>query len=117
MGFFFKKKKSALGQVPGGFISRKNQGPRSLNLKTALTSLQGGSMKHFKLIISLILTGITVLFVIQNVSVVEIKFLFWSIAMSRALLIFFVLAAGIVIGWMMHGFFSMHRSPAADETP
>ena len=71
-------------------------------------------MMHFKLIISLILTGIAVLFVIQNVSVVEIRFMFWSIAMSRALLIFFVLATGIGIGWLMHGYFSLPRASADD---
>ncbi len=66
-------------------------------------------MMHFKLVLSLILTGIIILFVVQNVEVVEISFLFWSIAMSRALLLFFVLAAGIVIGWLMHSFFTHHR--------
>lgn len=65
---------------------------------------------HFKLILSLVLTGTVVLFVIQNVSVVEISFLFWSFAMSRALLIFFVLAIGIVIGWLLHSYFSHHRN-------
>ena len=65
-------------------------------------------MMHFKLVLSLTLTGAVVLFVIQNVSVVEIRFLFWSFAMSRALLIFFVLAIGIVVGWLLHGFF-IHR--------
>jgi len=66
-------------------------------------------MMHLKLVLSLILTGTVVLFVIQNVSVVEIRFLFWSFAMSRALLIFFVLASGVVIGWLLHGYFSYHR--------
>ncbi len=71
-------------------------------------------MMHFKLVLSLVLTGTVVLFVIQNVSVVEISFLFWTFAMSRALLIFFVLAIGIVVGWLLHGFF-LHRHPTADE--
>lgn len=76
-------------------------------------------MAHFKLILSLILTGITVLFVIQNVAVVEISFMFWSIAMSGALLIFFVLATGIMIGWLTHGYFSLNRKKPefTDEAP
>ncbi|MBU0944708.1 MAG: LapA family protein [Proteobacteria bacterium] len=65
---------------------------------------------YFKLILSLVLTGTVVLFVIQNISVVEISFLFWSFAMSRALLIFFVLAIAIVIGWLLHGYFSHRRN-------
>lgn len=70
---------------------------------------------HFKLVLSLILTGIIILFVIQNVAVVEISFLFWSLAMSRALLFFFVLATGIVIGWLMHSFFAHHRESYDEE--
>lgn len=70
-------------------------------------------MIHFKLILSLILTGTVILFVIQNVSVVEIRFLFWSFAMSRALLIFFVLSVGIIVGWLLHGYF-LHRRNVLD---
>lgn len=71
-------------------------------------------MMHFKLVLSLILIGITVLFVIQNVTVVEISFLFWSFAMSRALLIFMVMAIGIIIGWLLHGYYSHRRVSVAD---
>lgn len=66
-------------------------------------------MMHLKLVLSLILMGLTVLFVVQNVTVVEISFLFWSFAMSRALLIFLVMAIGIVIGWLLHSYFAHHR--------
>lgn len=54
-----------------------------------------------KLIISLILAGLAVLFIIQNVTVVEIRFLFWTLSMSRALLMFFILAVGIIVGWTL----------------
>ena len=53
----------------------------------------------------LVLVALVVLFVIQNITVVEINFLFWSLQMSRALLIFFLLAIGIVIGWLLHSHF------------
>ena len=56
-----------------------------------------------KLITILILAGLAVLFIIQNVTVVEITFLFWSIQMSRALMMFLLLAIGVVIGWFLHG--------------
>jgi putative membrane protein len=55
-----------------------------------------------KLVISLILAGLAVLFIIQNVTVVDIRFLFWTLSMSRALLMFFLLAIGVVIGWSLH---------------
>ena len=34
-------------------------------------------MKNLKLIFSLVLTGLTVLFITQNVAIVEIRFMFW----------------------------------------
>ncbi len=62
-----------------------------------------------KLVISLILAGLAVLFIIQNVRVVDIRFLFWTLSMSRALLMFFILAIGIVIGWTLHSLSVTHR--------
>jgi len=59
-------------------------------------------MMNMKLVISLVLAGLAVLFIIQNVTVVEIRFLFWTLSMSRALLMFFILAVGIGIGWSLH---------------
>ena len=59
---------------------------------------------NFKLITILILAGLVVLFIIQNVAVVEIQFLFWSMQMSRSLLMFLLLAVGMVMGWFLHGY-------------
>jgi uncharacterized integral membrane protein len=56
---------------------------------------------NYKLITTLAAVGLAVIFIIQNVEVVEIRFLFWSFAMSRALLMFFLLALGIIAGWFM----------------
>jgi len=63
-----------------------------------------------KLVISLVLAGLAVLFIIQNVMVVDIRFLFWTLSMSRALLMFFILAIGIVIGWTLHSLSVSRRS-------
>jgi putative membrane protein len=60
---------------------------------------------NYKLILILVLAGLSVMFIIQNVNVVEIRFLFWSIQMSRALLMFFLFAIGIIIGWFLQSFF------------
>jgi len=57
---------------------------------------------NYKLIFILFLAALAILFIIQNVAAVEIQFLFWSIQMSRALLIFLLLAIGIIIGWFLH---------------
>jgi uncharacterized integral membrane protein len=63
---------------------------------------------NFKLIIILILACLAVLFIIQNVEIVEIRFLVWSVQLSRSLLMFFLVAAGIIIGWFLNSFFK-HR--------
>lgn len=59
---------------------------------------------NYKLIIILILAGLALLFVFQNVAVVEIQFLFWSTRMPRSLLVVLLLATGTTIGWFLHSF-------------
>ncbi len=41
------------------------------------------------------------IFVVQNTEVVEFRFLLWTLSMSRALMLFGVLAIGIVAGWLL----------------
>jgi uncharacterized integral membrane protein len=60
--------------------------------------------------IILVFLGLAAIFIIQNVAAVEVSFLFWSIAMSRALLIVFALVIGFVFGWIVHGYLAMRRS-------
>ena len=55
------------------------------------------------------------LFIIQNVAVVEIQFLFWSITMSRSLLIVLLLALGTAIGWLLHGYLRFRKRKADNE--
>jgi putative membrane protein len=59
----------------------------------------------FKLIIGLILAAVVVLFILQNVTTMELTFLFWTLSMSRALLMFLILSIGILLGWLLHGSF------------
>lgn len=54
-----------------------------------------------KLTAGIILLGIIVVFTIQNSAVVELRFLFWTLSMSRALMIYAVLAAGMAVGWIL----------------
>lgn len=68
----------------------------------------------FKLIAIIILVSIAVIFITQNVTVVEVNLLFWSISMSRALLIFFTLVIGFILGWSLHSYLSYRR--AKNET-
>ncbi|MEJ2179943.1 MAG: LapA family protein [Gammaproteobacteria bacterium] len=54
------------------------------------------------------LSGLAVLFIVQNAAIVDIRFLFWKMSMSRALFMFFMLAIGILVGWMLHSFY-LHK--------
>ncbi len=65
---------------------------------------------NFKLVMILILASLAVIFIIQNVAVVEVSFLFWSISMSRALLIFILLVIGFTLGWFLHSYVSYRKS-------
>ena len=56
-----------------------------------------------KVVFALILVLLVVVFTLQNTEVVEINFVFWHFAMSRALLIFIVLGVGILIGLLGGG--------------
>ena len=62
-----------------------------------------------RLIGVLVLAGLVVLFIIQNVAVVEIRLLFWSLQMSRSLLMFLLLAVGMIIGWFLHAYLGKSR--------
>lgn len=59
---------------------------------------------NYKMLLILTLFGLAVLFIIQNVAVVEIQFLFWATQMPRSLLMFLLLAIGVIIGWFLHGY-------------
>ena len=60
------------------------------------------SMK-FKIGLSVVVAALVVVFIVQNVAVVDIKFLFWKLSMSRSLMMFFLIIIGIVIGWFWKG--------------
>ena len=64
---------------------------------------------NYKIVLILIPVFLAVLFIIQNIALVEVQFLFWSIQMSQSLLMFLLVAIGIIIGWFLHSFFK-HRN-------
>lgn len=56
-----------------------------------------------RLILSVSLLVIVGIFALQNTTVVEVRFLFWGFSMPRSLLIFVLLAVGVVVGWFVRG--------------
>jgi len=65
-----------------------------------------------KLIFGLVLAGSAAVFIIQNTAVMELKFLFWKTSISSALIIFFMLAVGGFLGWLLHGSFNRRKGVA-----
>ncbi len=56
---------------------------------------------NWKVALILILLLIVVIFTAQNYEIVEIKFLFWTFAASRAIVLFLTLCIGIAVGWII----------------
>lgn len=64
-----------------------------------------------KRLVILIVALPVVLFILQNFQVTELRFLMWRIALPHALLLIFVLAAGILIGWVLHALLADRKEP------
>jgi uncharacterized integral membrane protein len=63
-----------------------------------------------KLIGLLVLMLLALIFLLQNTAVVEIRFLFWSLPMSRALFMLLFLVIGVASGWLLHSYVHLRRS-------
>jgi lipopolysaccharide assembly protein A len=64
---------------------------------------------NFKITLVIILACLALIFVVQNTDVVTVSFLFWEISMSRAVLIFFSLLIGFVMGWLLHSYLTYRK--------
>ena len=66
---------------------------------------------RWKLSLSAALALLVAIVFAQNSEVVEVRFLFWKLAMSRALMLVSVLGIGVVLGWLLAtlGRFSKER--------
>lgn len=64
----------------------------------------------YKFVITVALLVMVMVFAVQNVAVVEIKLLFWHVALPRSLLIFMMLLIGIVIGWFSRSLYRISRT-------
>lgn len=66
-------------------------------------------MHQIKLFSIIVLISLMSIFAIQNVAVVELQFLIWSIEIPRALLLLLVLLIGITIGYVGHALVKRYR--------
>ena len=64
-----------------------------------------------KIIILLILIVLFTIFVSQNMRIVQIDFLFWSIAMSAIVLISLMMLIGVIVGFIIAKLFDRPAKP------
>lgn len=62
-----------------------------------------------KLVVTLVLVVLAAVFIVQNTTVVEVRFLLWTVAMSRALLVLGVLVVGMLLGGFLHSYITHRR--------
>ena len=70
---------------------------------------------HIKLWVGLVLAALPVIFIFQNMHATPVTFLFWSIKISLALLIFVVLGIGVIVGWLFVSWLSYRRTRKKSE--
>ena len=69
----------------------------------------------YKIGLVAILALIVLIFLVQNIEVVTVSFLFWEMSMSRAVLLFLSLLIGFIIGWLAHSFLSYRKNKRASS--
>ena len=89
---------------------KKKQEKNKKNSPLGSWSTRKESSMNFKLIFALILACLAVIFIIQNAEMAEVRFLVWSIKLSRSLLMFLLLAGGVIIGWFLNSYSKYHKS-------
>jgi uncharacterized integral membrane protein len=65
---------------------------------------------HTRAILTALLVVLSAIFVLQNTQVVEIRFLFWTLSMSRVLMIPLLLAIGMLVGWLLHSLLASRKA-------
>jgi uncharacterized integral membrane protein len=64
---------------------------------------------NFKITLVVILVCLALIFLAQNIQVVTVSFLVWEISMSRAILLFFSLLTGFIVGWFLNSYLSYRK--------
>ncbi|MDH3695676.1 MAG: lipopolysaccharide assembly protein LapA domain-containing protein [Gammaproteobacteria bacterium] len=60
-------------------------------------------MTKIKVFVSVLLLLALTAFVLQNVAVVELRLLAWTVSLPRSAMVFIVLLVGVVLGWLWRG--------------
>jgi len=72
----------------------------------------------FRFVIILVIIFCSLIFIFQNLAVVELQFLFWTISTSRFFLLTGAIFAGVIIGFLLGWeVFGHHKEKGRDEQP
>lgn len=71
-------------------------------------------MQAKKILIGILLF-LLLLIIIQNLTVVEVKFLFWKMGVNLLLVILLSFLIGIVIGWLIKSLYSRQKSKKVEK--
>ena len=72
---------------------------------------------NFKLISGLIIVCLILIFIIQNIAIVEIRLFFWTIEISLVLLILILLGLGMVAGWLLNDYLTYRKKIKSQMKP
>ena len=64
---------------------------------------------NIKIIFAFVLLFLVMIFTLQNSELVNINFLFWHVTLSRAFMLFLVLAVGLIVGFILGNLGSKSR--------
>ncbi len=56
---------------------------------------------NLKSVIGIVLIALVLVFTVQNLEIVQVRFLLWDVNMPRALMIFVVFLLGVSTGWLL----------------
>ncbi len=72
---------------------------------------------NFKLISGLVMICLILVFIIQNIAIVEIRLFFWTIEISLVLLILILLGLGMVAGWLLNDYLTYRKKIKSQMKP
>ena len=81
------------GAVDDGAVDEGDRSGMRARLRSAGSTL--------RLIAIFACVGLIVIFTLQNTATVSVDFLFWSLTLSRALLVFLLIVIGTGLGWLL----------------
>lgn len=68
-----------------------------------------------KLILSIVIVSLVVIFSLQNSEVTEVNFLFWTLSLSRVLIILGAFGIGVIVGLLVAVLGGKKQNDSTDE--